>query len=53
MKGLLTTECFRLKTHGHVTNDLVGFNGGSDEILLEQETVFYLHAADGIFLKPR
>lgn len=53
MKALLTTECFRLKARGHISSDVVGPDGRGGEFVMEQETVFYLHAADGIFLKPR
>lgn len=54
LKGVLTTECFRLKATSNYNIDYLDFYGGHrGAITVEQETVLYLRAKDGMFMKPR
>lgn len=52
LKGVLTTECLRLKVSGRYPETYMDISGHSYQDSV-QETVFYIHAKDGVFLKPR
>ncbi|HEY8269762.1 MAG TPA: hypothetical protein VIG33_02660, partial [Pseudobdellovibrionaceae bacterium] len=52
LKGILTTECFRLKATGNTKIEIFGNVQSGEGQVRETETVFYLRAKDGVFLKP-
>jgi len=53
LKGVLTTECFRLKATSNYDVEYVDFRHRPGEsITMGQETVLYLRAAGGMFIKP-
>jgi len=53
LKATLTTECFRMRAVGMRDDDIYTTGGESGPLQNEIETVFYLRANNGVFLKPR